>query len=106
MGRSASRPRGVGLSTIARMFPDLAPSPSGPEQVAPFRVFFVEIGCFDHTVGAKAAKIPAQFAPCRQNSYRLVIADRDRPDGAFAVAAMFVAITQRNLFSLVNLGAC
>src|SRR5713101_5072631 len=57
----------------------------------------------DDTVGSKAAKIPAQLAPCRQQPHGLEIADGDRPDGAFAVAAVFVAIAQRDLLAFVNL---
>src|SRR6266550_9042796 len=96
------RPSGA-ISDIARMFPDQAPSPSRPEQVTPLGIFFVEIKGIDDAVGSKAAKITAQFAPCRQYPHRFVIADRDRPDRAFAVAAVFVAIAQRDFPSFVNL---
>src|SRR6266436_957736 len=66
---------GYATSEIARMFPDQAPSPSCPEQVTPLGISF------------------------------FVIADRDRPDRAFAVTAVFVAIVQRDLPSFVNLRA-
>src|ERR1700675_4127835 len=105
MGRSASRRREVRLSGIARMFPDQAPSPSRPEQVTPLGIFLVEIHGGNDAVGSKTAKIPAQLAPCRQQSYGLEIADGDRPDGAFAVTAVFIAIAQRDFPSLVNLRA-
>src|ERR1700730_19140748 len=105
MERSASRPRDVRLSGIARMFPDQAPSPSRPEQVTPLGIFLVEILGVDDAVGSKTAKITAQLAPCRQKPDRFVIADGDRPDGAFAVAAVFVAIAQGDFLSPVNLRA-
>jgi hypothetical protein len=60
------RPVRVGDSGVARMFPNKAPSPFRPEQVAPFRIFLVEIDGVDDPVGSKAAKIPAQFTPSRQ----------------------------------------
>src|SRR6266436_4595996 len=67
------------ISEIARMLPDQAPSPSRPEQVTPLGIFFVEIKGIDDAVGSKAAKITAQFAPCRQYPHRFVIAQRDFP---------------------------
>src|SRR5258705_9947576 len=91
------------ISEIARMFPDQAPSPSRSEQVTPLGIFFVEIQGVDDTVGSKAAKIRAQLAPCRQNPHRFVVADGDRPDGAFAVTAVLVAIAQRDFPSFVDL---
>src|SRR5260370_23913255 len=103
MMRSASWPRELRVSGIARMFPDQAPSPSRSEEVAPLGIVFVEILRVDDTVGSETAKIPAQFAPCRQNPHGLVIADGDRPDGAFAVTAVFVAIAQCDFLSFVNL---
>src|SRR6266403_3196324 len=105
MERSASWPREMHLSSIARMFPDQAPSPSRPEQVTPLGISFVEINGVDDAVGSKTAKIAAQLAPRRQNPHRFVIADRDRPDRAFAVTAVFVAIVQRDFPSFVNLRA-
>src|SRR5260370_8364484 len=90
-------------SSVARRFPDQAPSPSRSEQVTPLGVFFVQMHGVDDPVGSKAAKIPAQLAPCRQQPHGLEIANGDRPDGAFAVTAMFVAIAQRDLLSFVNL---
>src|SRR5260370_38473904 len=103
MMRSASWPRELRVSGIARMFPDQAPSPSRSEQVTPLGIVFVEIVRVDDTVGSKAAKIPAQFAPCRQNPHGFEIADGDRPDGAFAVTAVFVALAQCDFLSFVNL---
>src|SRR6266853_394235 len=103
MEQSASWPRELHVSGIARMFPDQAPSPSRSEQVAPLGIVFVEILCVDDTVGSETAKIPAQFAPCRQNPHRFEIADGDRPDGAFAVTAVLVAIAQSDFLSFVNL---
>src|SRR6202163_2787853 len=105
MERSASWPARLRLSDVARMFPDQASPPSCPEQVPPLGIFFVEVQGVDDAVGTKAAKIRAQLAPCRQNPHRFVIADGDRPDGAFAVAAPFVAIAQRDFLALVNLRA-
>src|ERR1700737_4364877 len=101
--RSASRRGDVRLSGIARMFPDQAPSPFRPEQVTPLRISLVEIHGVNDAVGSKTAKIPAQLAPCRQKPYGFEIADGDRPDGAFAVTAVFVAIAQRYFLSFVNL---
>src|SRR6266481_3166600 len=103
MERSASWPRELHVSGIARMFPDQASSPSRSEQVAPLGIVFVEIQGVDDAVGSKAAKIPAQLAPCRQQPHRFEIADGDRPDGAFAVTAVFVAIAQCDFLSFVNL---
>src|SRR5258708_13161496 len=91
------------ISEIARMFPDQAPSPSRSEQITPLGIFFVEIHGVDDAVGSKAAKIPAQLAPCRQKPHGFEIADGDRPDGAFAVAAAFVAIPPRDFLSSVAL---
>src|ERR1700733_11194935 len=88
---------------IARLFPDQASAPSRFEQIAPLGVFFVEMLGIDHAVGSKAAEILAQFAPCRENPHRFVIADRNWPDRAFAVAAVFVAVAQRDFLALVNL---
>src|SRR6266852_5701599 len=103
MERSASWPRELHASGIARMFPDQAPSPSRSEQVAPLGISFVEIQGVDDTVGSKTAKIPAQLAPCRQKPHRFEIADGDRPDRAFAIPAVFVAIVQRDFLAFVNL---
>src|SRR5512146_1714947 len=91
------------VSDILGRLPDQAPAPSRAEQVAALRIFFVVIDRLDDTVGSKAAKIPPQLAPRRQDPHRFVIADGDRPDGALAAAAMFVAIVQRDLLALVNL---
>src|ERR1700687_6026820 len=96
-------PRELRVSDFARLFPDQAPSPSGSEQVTPLGIFFLEILGVDHAVGSKTAKIPAQLAPCRQKPHRFEIADGDRPDGAFAVTAVFVAIVQRDFPSCMNL---
>src|SRR5258708_12812534 len=85
------------------MFPDQTPSPSRSEQVTPLGIVLVEIQRVDDTVGSKAPKIPAQFAPCRQKPHGFEIADGDRPDGAFAVTAVFVAIAQCDFLSFVNL---
>src|SRR5665213_2784909 len=90
-------------SSILRRFPDQAPAPSRPQEIAPLRIFIVEIGRVDDAVGPKTAKIAAQFAPSGEDADRLVIADGDRPDRAFAVAALFVAIAQRDLPSLMDL---
>src|SRR5260370_25795840 len=102
MMRSASWPRELRVSGIARMFPDQAPSPSRSEQVAPLGIVFVEILRVDDTVGSETAKIAAQFAPCRQNPHRFVIADGDRPDVAFAVTTWFVAISHYDFHSFIN----
>src|SRR4051812_36618618 len=91
------------LSGVARRFPDQALPPFRPQGVAPLRIFLVEIDRIDDTIGAKAAKILAQLAPRRQQPYRFMIADRDRPDGAFAVAAVFVAVAQRDLLAFVDM---
>src|ERR1700733_7886612 len=101
----ADRPAALHVSGVARLFPDHASSPFRPEQVAPLRIFFVEIDGVDDAVGPKAAKIAAQLAPCRQYPHGFVITDGDRPDMAFAVAAMFVAITQADFLAFVNLRA-
>src|SRR6266404_9453459 len=101
--RPASWPRELRVSGITRMFPDQASSPSRSEQVTPLGIVFVKIQGVDDTVGSKAAKIPAQLAPCRQEPHGFEIADGDRPDGAFAVTAVFVAVAQCYLLSLVNL---
>src|SRR5450755_3441354 len=100
----SNRPvRRTAASRVARRFPDQAPSPSRSEQVTPLGVFFVQMHGVDDTVGSKAAKIPAQLAPGGQQPHGLEIADGDRPDGAFAVTAVFVALAQRDLLSFVNL---
>src|ERR1700687_1406693 len=92
-------------SDIFGRLPDQAPAPSRPKQVAPLRVFLVVIHRIDDTVGPETAEILAQLAPRRQQPNRLEIAHRNRPDGALAVAAMFVAVEQRDLLALVNLRA-
>src|SRR5215472_7198791 len=100
--RSAS-PRWNATSDIARMLPNQAPSPLCPEQVAPLRISLVEIDGVDDAVGPKAAKIRPKLAPGGQYPHGLVIADRDRPDRALAMAAVFVAVAQRDFLSLMNL---
>src|SRR5882724_9740771 len=83
--------------------PDQTSAPFRPQQVAPLRIFFVVIDSIDDAVGAETAEILAQFAPRRQNPHRLVVADRDRPDGALALAAMFVAVGQGDLLAFVDI---
>src|SRR6186713_2386481 len=100
---SLRRPLQVSSSSIFGRFPDQAAPPFRPQEVAPFRVFFVVVDRVDDAVGAETAEILAQFAPRREYPHRLVIADRDRPDRALAVAAVLVAIVQRDLFALVDL---
>src|SRR5258706_12796514 len=100
----SDRPVGrTSASSVARRLPDQAPSPPRSKQVTPLGIFFVEMHGVDDAVGPKTAKIPAQLAPRRQQPHRFEIADGDRPDGAFAVAAVFVAIAQRDFLSFVNL---
>src|SRR5215208_3214163 len=93
----------VSSSSIFGRFPDQAAPPFCPQEAAPSRVFFVVVDRVDDAVGAETAEILAQFAPRREYPHRLVVADRDRPDRALAVAAVLVAIVQRDLFALVDL---
>src|SRR6186713_2985530 len=93
----------VSTSGIFGRFPDQAAPPFRPQDVAPLRIFFVVVLGIDDAVGAETAEILAQFAPCREDPHRLVIADRDRPDRALAVTAVLVAIVQRDLPALVDL---
>src|SRR6266403_2405701 len=102
--RPAGRAGGC-VSGVARRLPDQASAPFRPECIAALWVLFVEIHRVDDAVGSKTAKILAQFAPGRQKPHRLEIADGNRPDGALAVTTVFVAITQRDLLSLVNMRA-
>src|SRR5215212_10871188 len=99
MTAAASHRRQVSLqasfSSIFGRFPDQAAPPFRPQEVAPLRIFFVVVNRVDDAVGAETAEILAQFAPRREYPHRLVIADRDRPDGALAVAAVLVAVVQR-----------
>src|ERR1700747_672161 len=107
---SAERPdrpaRECARSDIARMLPNKTPSPLRPEQVAPLRISLVEIDGIDDPVGPKTAKISAKLAPGGQYPHGLVVADRDRPDRALAVAAVFVAVAQRDFLSFMDLRAC
>ena len=48
----------------------------------PFGIALVEELRVGHPVGAEAAEVGAQLAPGDQQPHRLVVADRDRPDGA------------------------
>src|SRR5258708_4104776 len=105
MERSARWPR-VHASGVARLLPYQAPSPFRSEQVPPLGIFFVEVIGVDDTVGSEAAKILAQLAPGRQQAHGFEIANGDRPDGAFAVTTVFVAIAQRDFPALVDLRAC
>src|SRR6516162_6755634 len=91
------------ISDIARILPNETPSPLRSEQVAPFRISLVEVDGVDDAVGPKAAKIGPKLAPGGQYPHGLVIADRNRPDRALAVAAVFVAVAQRDFLSLMNL---
>src|SRR5437660_7928643 len=106
MTAAASDRSPIYFSGIFGRFPDQAAPPFRPQDVAPLRIFVVVVHRIDDAVGAETAKILPQFAPRRQYPYRLVIADRDRPDRALAVAAMLVAIVQRDLFTLVDLRPC
>src|SRR5215207_4296095 len=94
------------MSGVLWRFPDQAAPPFRPQDVAPLRIFFVVVLGIDDAVGAETAEILAQFAPRGEDPHRLVIADRDRPDRALAVAAVLVAIVQRDLFALVDLRPC
>src|SRR6184192_4160388 len=106
MTAAASDRSPIYFSGIFRRFPDQAAPPFRPQDVAPLRISFVVVDRVDDAVGAETAEILAQFAPRREYPHRLVIADRDRPDRALAVAAMLVAIVQRDLFALVDLRPC
>src|SRR5438477_9257877 len=88
------------------MLPNETPSPLCSEQVASLRIFLVEIGSVDDPVGPETAKIRPKLAPASQYPHGLVIADRDRPDCALAVAAVFVAVAQRDFLSLMDLCPC
>src|SRR5437868_7579640 len=95
----------VSPSGILWLLPDQALSPFRFEHLAPLRIFVGEVLRIDHAIGAETAEILAQLAPRREDPHRFVIADRDRPDGALAVAAVLVAITQRDLPAFMNLRA-
>src|SRR5688572_31574839 len=103
MERAASHQ--LSVSGVAWRFPDQALPPFGPQGVTPLRIFLVEVNRVDDTVGSKAAKILAQLAPRRQQPHGLEIADRNRPDDAFAVAAVFVAVAQRDLLAFMDMRA-
>src|SRR6185437_17051072 len=91
---------------IFRPFPDHALPPPRAQDIAPLRVFVVEIiGIYD-AISAKAAKILAQLAPGREQPHRFEIADRDRPDRALGGPALLVAVMQRDLLAFVNMRAC
>src|SRR5450432_832524 len=107
-GLSGSGVRGERFagSDILWLLPDQASSPFRAQRFASFGIFLVEIIRLDDAVGAEAAKIPPQFAPGGENPHRFVVADRDRPNRAFGVAALFVAVAQRDLLALVNLRPC
>src|ERR1700759_2384766 len=92
-------------SRILRPFPDQALAPARAQDVAALGIFLVEIIRVHDAVGAKTAEILAQLAPGREQPHRFEIADRDRPDGALGVAAVLVAIMQRDLLALMNLRA-
>src|SRR5579864_8260705 len=92
-------------SDIARSFPDEAPSPFRPEQIAPLGVFLLEVDGVDDAVSAETAKVAAQLAPGGEQPHGFQVTDRDRPDRALAVAAMLVAVAQRDLPSLMDLRA-
>src|SRR6186713_1707450 len=106
MTAAASFPCQVFTSGILWRLPDQAASPFRPQDVAPLRIFFVVVLGIDDAVGTETAEILPQFAPRREDPHRLVITDRDRPDRALAVAAVLVAIVQRDLFALVDLRPC
>src|SRR5437763_7162211 len=94
------------VSSFLWPFPDQALAPSRPQDVAPLRISFVEVIGVDDTVGPKTPKILAQLAPGREQPHRFEIADRNRPDRAFAVTALLIAIVQRDFLALVNLRPC
>src|SRR3954471_24573059 len=94
---------GILTSGILGRFPDQAPPPFRPQDVAALRIFFVVVHGIDDAIGAETAEILAQLAPRREYPHGLVIADRDRPDGALAAAAVLVAIVQRDFLALVDL---
>src|SRR5579863_724186 len=85
------------------MLPNQASPPLRAQQIAPLRIFLVEIDRIDDPVGSKAAEVAAQLTPGREQPHGFEIADRDRPDRAFAVAALFVAIAKRDFLALMNL---
>ena len=68
MAGSRARPS----SGILRPFPDQALPPARAQDVAPLRIFLVEIIGVDDAVGAEAAEILAQLAPGREQPHRLV----------------------------------
>src|SRR5579871_4693862 len=71
--------------------------PLRPQLRARDRIALFEKLGRDHAIGAEVAKAFAHLAPRHDETYRLEIADGERPDHPSCFAALLVAIEQRDL---------
>ena len=86
----------VGLTQmriVARRFwPSQGPPPFRPQYTRPLRVALVEKTGRRHPVGPEAADVLAQLAPGDQMTDGFHIANGHRPDGAFTLTTLLVAV--------------
>src|SRR6267378_1808021 len=72
------------------------PPPFRPQNARPLGIALVEKPGSRHPVRAEASEVLAQLAPGDQVADGLHVADRHRPDDTLALAALLVAIAQRD----------
>jgi hypothetical protein len=81
------------VALVARCFwPAQGPAPFRPQDTWPLRVALVEETCGRHPVGPEASEVLAQFAPGDQVTDRFQIAKGHRPDRAFTLTTLLVAV--------------
>src|SRR3546814_10428492 len=68
----------------------------GLERTATGRVAFLGKFCVANAVGAEMPEILPKLAPGNDHAADIEIADRNRPDGSLADAALFVLIADRS----------
>src|SRR6267142_1794043 len=81
------------------------PPPFCSQGARPLGIAVVEKPGSRHPVRAEASEVLAQLAPGDQVADSLHVADRHRPDDALALAALLVAIAQRDLPTSMYLAA-
>src|SRR5438270_13046892 len=102
---AATLPNRIAASGVRRLVAVECPTPFRPQCARSLWVAFVEEPGRRHPVGPKAPEALAQFAPGDQVADRLHIAHRHGPNGALALAALFVAIEQLDFPARMNLSS-
>src|SRR5512144_68584 len=73
------------------------PPPAGAQHGRAFGIALLQELRLVDAVGAEAPEVLPQLAPADHQPHALMIADRERPDGALARPVLFVAVADADL---------